>query len=187
MAVEPEPIPAAPYTNAGGATPDEAGRGRPDGLDLTPRGAGTAAAPRRRTGRSGRRKLGVSAVLAVVLVGGAVILFQGLSNATVFFCNADEVDVKAGCMPGDRFRLQGSVVAGSISSADGVTEFEVLYGDTRIDVRHTGAPPELFQEGIPVVVEGAYDGTRYDSNRIMVKHSEEYKAENPDRVEPGAP
>ena len=42
--------------------------------------------------------------------------------------------------------------------------------------------PELFQPDIPVVMEGRFVGDRYVSDRILVKHSEEYEAENEDRL-----
>ena len=48
---------------------------------------------------------------------------------------------------------------------------------------HQGDPPELFQPGIPVVLEGRWQGDAFASDRIMVKHTSEYRAENPDRVE----
>ena len=49
-------------------------------------------------------------------------------------------------------------------------------------VVHHGDPPELFKPGIPVVLEGHWQGATYDSDLIMVKHSEQYRAKNPTRV-----
>ena len=56
-------------------------------------------------------------------------------------------------------------------------------------VHHQGDPPELFQAGLPVVLEGHWssDGTFFASDRILVKHTEEYKASNPDHVNSTAP
>ena len=54
-------------------------------------------------------------------------------------------------------------------------------------VVHQGDPPELFQAGLPVVLEGRWQGDVFASDRILVKHSEEYKASNPDRVSSTAP
>ena len=49
---------------------------------------------------------------------------------------------------------------------------------------HQGDPPELFQPGIPVVLEGRFAGRRrFDSDRILVKHAETYVADNPERVD----
>jgi cytochrome c-type biogenesis protein CcmE len=49
-----------------------------------------------------------------------------------------------------------------------------------------GDPPELFQDAIPVVLEGSWqatpDGTVFASDRILVKHDEVYDSENPDRL-----
>ena len=41
--------------------------------------------------------------------------------------------------------------------------------------------------GIPAVVEGRMQGTTFAGDRILVKHTEQYIEENPDRVPEGAP
>ena len=127
-------------------------------------------------------------MLAVVLIGGAVILFEGLSNATVYFCNANEVGQRADCMSGKRFRVQGTVVQGSVQRVAADTDFDITYGGATIPVHYAGEPGGIFKEGLPVVVEGRMgtDGT-FAGDRVLVKHTEEYKAKNPDRVPAGAP
>jgi cytochrome c-type biogenesis protein CcmE len=40
----------------------------------------------------------------------------------------------------------------------------------------------MFKPGIPVVLEGRFDGDTFASDRIMVKHSEDYVAKHPSRV-----
>jgi len=158
-------------------------------VDLTPRTQtdlggdegpkGATPKPRKK----GRRWL-PAAVVAAVLVGGAVVLFQGLSNATVYFCDADQVGAKGGCEPGERFRLQGTVDDGSVVMQDDVVErFVVTYNGVSIPVSYQGEPAGIFREGIPVVVEGRMgtDGT-FAGDRILVKHTSEYVEKNPDRV-----
>ena len=52
--------------------------------------------------------------------------------------------------------------------------------------RTTGSPPQLFQPGIPVVVVGHFASAGSDvfvSDQIMVKHSANYIAAHPDRVQ----
>jgi cytochrome c-type biogenesis protein CcmE len=54
-----------------------------------------------------------------------------------------------------------------------------------IHVRSNGAPPQMFRDGMGVVVEGRYrrDGV-FESTNLMVKHSNEYrKPEHGDRPE----
>ena len=52
-----------------------------------------------------------------------------------------------------------------------------------VPILHRGDPPQLFKPGIPVVLEGHFDqaGT-FESDLIMVKHTESYVAAHPDRV-----
>jgi len=55
--------------------------------------------------------------------------------------------------------------------------FSITDAEHAIPVVATGAPPQMFREGIGVVVEGklAEDGT-FHTDRVMVKHSNEYRA-----------
>jgi cytochrome c-type biogenesis protein CcmE len=157
-------------------------------VDLTPRtqtdlGGGAAAEAPTAPVRKRRRWL-PAALVAALLVGGAVVLFQGLTNATVYFCNADEVGVKGGCEAGQRFRLQGAVVDGSVErTGDVVERFLVTYDGATVPVTYNGEPGGIFREGIPVVVEGRMgtDGT-FAGDRVLVKHTEQYVEQNPDRT-----
>jgi cytochrome c-type biogenesis protein CcmE len=138
--------------------------------------------------RPKRRRWPAALVLALVLIAGAVILFEGLSNATVYFCNANEVGQRADCMPGKRFRVQGTVDTGSVQRDGADTVFTVSYGGATIPVRYQGEPGGIFKEGLPVVVEGRMGTTgTFAGDRVLVKHTEEYRAKNPDRVPSGAP
>ena len=134
--------------------------------------------------RSGR----VWAALAVVVGAVGFLMWQGLGNATVYFYTADEAVDEKESLGDRRFRIEGAVVPGSVderstSDAEHVVDFEIISAGVKVPVRHVGNPPELFQPGIPVVLEGNWDGDVYASDRIMVKHTTEYKAENPDRVD----
>ena len=153
----------------------------------------TTAPPRDDTGgsdrpvRRGRFRFAV--VIAVIVGAVGFLLFQGLDSATVYFRNADEAVADKHDLGTRRFRLQGTVVDGTVHRAESssTTDFDVAFKGVTVAVVHTGNPPELFKPGIPVVLEGRWDGNHFASDRIMVKHSEEYKADNPDRVDPGSP
>jgi cytochrome c-type biogenesis protein CcmE len=158
------------------------GEGLDDGadLDLTPRTgpSGRGPAARRR-----RRNPLAWAVLALVAVGIGLVVFQGLGNATLYFRNADEAVAQRDSLGTRRFRLQGLVTTEPASVGDTV-EFDVTYNETTVHVVHRGDPPELFREGLPVVLEGHFaDGSdTFQSDRILVKHSETYESEHTDRV-----
>lgn len=126
-------------------------------------------------------------VLALVLGASAFLLVKGLGDATVFFKNADEVASPAqrAAIGTKRFRLQGTVVDGTVKEAGDSVDFDVEYRCKTVHVRHQGAPPELFKAGIPVVLEGAYakDSDVYDSDKIFVKHTSEYRVKEGDRLQ----
>ena len=118
-------------------------------------------------------KFVVPATIAVVAL---ILLGFNLSSSLVFFNTPTELIVEE---PGDdRLRLGGQVVPGSVAdSAAGVT-FDVTDGRTAVAVVHTGAPQQLFQEGIGVVVEGTWDGEAFHSDIMLVKHDETYRTED---------
>jgi cytochrome c-type biogenesis protein CcmE len=77
------------------------------------------------------------------------------------------------------------VLGGTIDESDDTVDFTVAFNGARVDVHHEGSPPELFEPGIPVVLEGRWDasGDFFDSDRILVKHSEQYEADNGERLQ----
>ena len=119
---------------------------------------------------------------AVIAAAIGFLVFQGLGSATLYFYQADEAVDRRDELGDKRFRLEGVVLDGTVEQgSDGVT-FTVAENGAEVDVVHQGDPPELFQPDIPVVLEGRWDGAHFASDRIMVRHSEEYKAENEDRL-----
>lgn len=150
-------------------------------MELSPRTAPVEpAAPARR-----RRHPWAYGVLAVVLVGLGVVVYQGLTSASLYFYNADEAVEQRADLADKRFRLQGTVQADSIEAIDGGVAFMVAFNGVEVAVQHDGDPPELFQPGIPVVLDGSWsagDDDVFESDRIVVKHSEQYQADNGDRL-----
>lgn len=162
-------------------TDDVLGRPSQDaGPDLTPR----RVEPSR---RGGRRRWIPIVVLVGVLAAGTVVVVQFLTSAIDYYCNADEIGVKEGCEPGKRLRIQGTVDQGSVRNDGTVTAFTISFGEVTVPVRYEGEPGGIFKECIPVVVHGRMDGDVVSGvflgDRIEVKHSNEYEAANPDRVD----
>lgn len=148
------------------------------GLDLTPR---TGAAPAR--SRSVGRRWGALGVLAVL---GAVLVFIVVQarGASLYYRNADEAVAQRSELGEDRFRLQGVVVGDPVEEGTAKV-FDVAYGGVAVTVRHTGKEPALFKPGLPVVAEGSWNaaGTEFDSDRLLVKHTEDYKKAETDDEE----
>jgi len=132
-----------------------------------------------------RRRLWLAG--AVVLAALGFLVFQGLGNATLYFRTADEAVAQRAQLGERRFRIEGDVVDGSVRKSGNDVSFMLTSKSVEVPVRHRGDPPELFRPGIPVVLEGRFEGDHFASDRILVKHSETYVADNPDRVQTTAP
>ena len=119
---------------------------------------------------------------AVVVAALGFLVFQGLGNATLYFRTADEAVAQRDSLGTKRFRIEGNVVAGTVHQAGDRVAFDIESKGVTVPVVHQGDPPELFKPGIPVVLEGRFQGDEFTSDRILVKHSESYVADHPERV-----
>lgn len=150
-------------------------------MELTPRtGPAPADVPARH-----RRNPWAYAVLVAVLAGLGVVVYQGLTSASLYFYNADEAVAQRADLGTKRFRLQGTVLGDSVTPTAAGVDFTVAFDSVLVEVHHAGDPPELFQPGIPVVVEGRWDrsGEFFVSDTIRVRHSEQYQADNGNRLD----
>ncbi len=127
-----------------------------------------------------RRRLWVAGVVVLAALG--FLVFQGLDNATVYFRTADEAVAQRDELGDRRFRIEGDVVDGSVRQDGNNVSFTLTSKSVEVPVVHKGDPPELFRPGIPVVLEGRFQDDYFSSDRMLVKHSETYVAENPERV-----
>lgn len=139
--------------------------------------------------------------LVLVVVGLVVVVFMGLGDAALFFRNADEAVAQRADLDDRRFRIQGLVDGDSITETPRGVDFVITYNGVDVTISHVGDPPDLFQPGIPVVLEGRWaqvgdpevvdpvealstdDGWFFASDRFFVKHTEVYAEEHPDRTE----
>lgn len=142
--------------------------------DLAPR----PAAP---VGRR-RRRIVPLIVLAATFVGGGVVVAQFLGSAIDYYCNVDEIGVRDGCDATRRLRIQGNVEQGSLDKRAGFTTFVLEFNGSRLAVDYEGDPGGVFQECIPVVAHGRIVDGDFLATRIEVRHSNEYEAQNADRI-----
>ena len=121
---------------------------------------------------------GASAIVAVF----AWLLFGGLEKNVVFFLTPNELLAKGSAGVGVPVRLGGQVKPGSVQWDAKALDlrFTVTDGAREMAVRSTGAPPQMFRDGMGVIVEGqaGRDGV-FEATSLMVKHSNEYRAPKP--------
>jgi cytochrome c-type biogenesis protein CcmE len=118
--------------------------------------------------------------LFVVVGALAWVLIKGLTGNLVYYKTPTEILNQGSSAVGDRVRLGGYVVPGSVQRSGVTVRFVVSDGTDRMTVIDTGSVPALFRDGQGVVVEGAYerDGA-FHSDTILVKHNEVYSPPAP--------
>lgn len=125
-----------------------------------------------------------------LIIGGAIIIlgvfgyliYGGLDKNVVYFLTPKELLAKGTNGIGVPVRLGGQVKPGSVKWNDTTLDlrFTVTDGQSEVAVHSTGAPPQMFRDGMGVVVEGQYGRNGvFNSTNLMVKHSNEYRPPKP--------
>ncbi|OGQ05826.1 MAG: hypothetical protein A2W61_06850 [Deltaproteobacteria bacterium RIFCSPLOWO2_01_44_7] len=115
--------------------------------------------------------------LAIIVGGLSYLIFGKLEKNIVYFVTPTELLAKGDLAYDKPVRLGGTVKKGSIQwDAERVSlKFLLSDGSKEISIVSYETPPQMFQEGMGVVVEGKLLKTSsFQADRLMVKHSNEY-------------
>ena len=124
------------------------------------------------------------AVVALVLASGALgfIAWGNLGENLVYYWSPSQLLAQGEKAYGPTIRLGGMVKAGSIVWTPDKTHLDFQVADGKeaeakaVQVSSDEIPPQMFREGIGVVVEGTYDKSNvFRTTRLMVNHSNEYR------------
>lgn len=132
-------------------------------------------------GRPGKGRRRVVIVVGVLMVLGAFgyLLYGGIGENLVYFLTPTELLARGDAAYDAPVRLGGQVVPGTVEwDADALDlRFRMTDGAEIVEVHSSGAPPQMFRDGIGVIVEGRYTRSGvFESTNLMVKHSNEYRA-----------
>ena len=123
-----------------------------------------------------RQKRMVMVVMILAGVGVAATLgMQALRSNVMFFF--DPSQVAAGEVPtGERFRLGGMVVKGSIEKTPGTLDVRFLVTDFKhtVPVTYSKILPDLFRDGQGVVAHGKLQEGVFVADEVLAKHDEKY-------------
>lgn len=114
----------------------------------------------------------------MVFVAVIGLLFWSMSRpgATAFYMTPTELQAM-GTTPADEgFRLNGTVVSGSIEADGLTTSFTLTDGSTDIDVVTQVAVPDTFKDRSEVVARGSYDGNTFHAVEVLAKCPSKFKA-----------
>ena len=122
------------------------------------------------------------AVAALVVAAGALLAITagGIGKNLVYYWGPTELRAAGDKAIGASIRLGGLVKKGTlVRQPNGSTlEFDVIdRPGGSVHVKTHSVPPQMFREGIGVVVEGTLTPAgHFESRRLMVSHSNEYRA-----------
>ena len=117
--------------------------------------------------------------LLVAAAGFALIAAGRIGQNLVYYWSPSDLIHAGDKAYGASIRLGGLVKKGSLvsSGASADVQFDVTDGASTVHVRTHGVPPQMFREGIGVVVEGTMTRNGFfDGSRLMVSHNNEYRA-----------
>jgi cytochrome c-type biogenesis protein CcmE len=136
-----------------------------------------------------KKNNGPLVAVAALLVAGAALAFIAYGNLgdnLVYYWSPSEMQAQGPKAFGPTIRLGGVVVPGSIQWAPTRTSVAFQVADSpkpdaaKVNVQCDQTPPQMFRDGIGVVVEGTYDSTAvFKSSRLMINHSNEYRPPKP--------
>ena len=118
----------------------------------------------------------------ILIATFAWLLYGGLDKNIVFFLTPKELLAKGAAAYDVPVRLGGQVKPASVKWNEKALDlqFVVTDGMGQITVHTSGAPPQMFRDGMGVVVEGRYGHNGvFQATNLMVKHSNEYRPPKP--------
>lgn len=125
---------------------------------------------------AGRRLFLIVATAGMAVTGFFLVRAAG-DDAVYYLYPHEAVERRSDFVDGRVFNLAGRVVPGSLDQSGAVTTFSVTDEIETISVELSAGTPPLFEEGIEVLVEGAFDGDRFVSDsQPVIRHAAEYEA-----------
>ena len=112
------------------------------------------------TSRAAHIKRWCAALISAAVAAAVLFLiFNLLGDAALFFYNVDEAIERRSELGERRFKVQGTPTSEPV--ADFIDDkpalsFIISFNEAHMQVMHVGDPPDLFQTGVPVVLEGSW-------------------------------
>jgi cytochrome c-type biogenesis protein CcmE len=113
---------------------------------------------------------------AIALLAFFYLILTGLDLGTAYYLTVSEA--KAAGISADSTRVSGDVVPGSIIRAGSEVRFQIADSTGSLPVVYRGVVPDIFGEGIQVVVEGQPDASgTFQADTLLAKCPSKFEAE----------
>lgn len=123
----------------------------------------------------GQRQFVLFGIVGVIALVVAITIAGLNDNLTYYLYPNEAVTQRADFPDGERFRLAGQVVSGTLDEDGDDLVFEVTDGSATIPVVLVDTPPPLFNEEVPVLLEGYWSGDLFTAESALIRHDENYE------------
>lgn len=137
--------------------------------ELSPTPEGTSS--RKRTA-----KFAVGGGLVALTLIGLLVWATGQQGATAFYITPTELMAAGASSTTSDYRVNGSVVPGSIDQQGLTTSFLVSDGRTELRVTTDRPLPDAFKERSDVIARGHFDGELLVAEEVLAKCPSKFKA-----------
>lgn len=115
------------------------------------------------------------AAVAIAAASFVAVAAAGIGDNLIYSWAPKDLRAAGARAVGATVRLGGLVAPSSIRNGERL-EFDVTDGVATVRVQSRGLPPQLFREGVAVVVEGTLTpGGIFEGERLMVSHDNRYR------------
>ncbi len=127
-----------------------------------------------------KKQLLAVGIIAAAGAGLSLMSMGGIEQNLVYYWSPKDIAERGDQAKAATIRLGGVVIKKTLDWNPQTLQLHFKVGmdadgkGPTVAVFSSSAPPQMFREGIGVVVEGRYDGTLFTAERLMVKHSNEY-------------
>lgn len=134
-------------------------------------------------GASGLSSTTIKLLVCGLLIAGAVIYLvsTAMSTTMVYYVTVSELKAGTGAAARDQVRLAGWVVGSTIERQGNNLRFEVadVTSGERIPVTYKGVVPDIFGDGIEVVVDGRYarEAGVFEAQTLLAKCPSRFEGE----------
>ncbi len=118
------------------------------------------------------RKVVFFFVSLLMVVG--YVLFAASRNY-VYYLTADELAAQVQKYEGRKVKVSGTVIEANRKGR--TVSFTIEENGKRVRVSYTGAIPDAFSVGTPVVVEGRYEGGEVKATTLLTKCPSKYESQ----------
>ncbi len=117
--------------------------------------------------------------ISIIVLGIGYFMIAGVNEGTAYYVTVEELSQKSENYIGERLRMGGLVLEGSIQSDIKKLDvnFKIHQNEHVIDVFYNGVTPDMFQDGSEVILEGSYtEEGLFVADVLMAKCPSKYES-----------